>query len=64
MYLLLCGYLPFDAEQDKEIARLTVYAKPDFDFEPWFKVSKEGKDLCEKLLEKNRHMRPSLEEVL
>ena len=66
--------LPFDDEDDREIARQTIYDPPDFSFPPWDKISKEGKDICKskffnsylnlELLEKNRHKRPSLEEVL
>lgn len=38
-YLLLCRVLPFDDEDDKEIARQTIQDPPDFSFEPWNKVS-------------------------
>jgi serine/threonine protein kinase len=77
MYLLLSRVLPFDDEDDREIARQTIYDPPDFSFHPWEKVSKEAKDICKSkspsfiiyliligLLEKNRSKRPSLEEVL
>jgi calcium/calmodulin-dependent protein kinase I len=64
IYLLLSRVLPFDDEDDREIARQTIYDPPDFSFSPWEKVTKEGKDICKRLLEKNRHKRPSLEEVL
>lgn len=74
IYLLLSRVLPFDDEDDREIARQTIYDPPDFSFHPWDKVSKEGKDICKSitiylnimigLLEKNRHKRPTLEEVL
>lgn len=46
MYLLLSRVLPFDDEDDREIARQTIYEPPDFSFHPWEKVSNEGKDLC------------------
>lgn len=45
MYLLLSRVLPFDDEEDKEIARQTIQDAPDFTFEPWDKVSNEAKDL-------------------
>lgn len=64
MYLLLSRVLPFDDEDDREIARQTIYEPPDFSFHPWEKVSNEGKELTKKLLEKSRHKRPVLEEVL
>lgn len=45
MYLLLSRVLPFDDEEDKEIARQTIQDAPDFSFEPWDKVSSEAKDI-------------------
>ena len=63
-YLLLSRVLPFDDDEDKEIARQTIQDAPDFSFEPWDTVSSEAKDLCKKLLEKNRQKRASLEETL
>jgi len=47
IYLLLCRVLPYDDEDDKEIARATIYDPPDFSFEPWPRVSKDGKDIVE-----------------
>jgi serine/threonine protein kinase len=46
IYLLLSRVLPFDDEDDREIARQTIYDAPDFTFHPWEKVSKEGKEIC------------------
>lgn len=63
-YLLLSRVLPFDDEEDKEIARQTIQDAPDFSFEPWDQITPEAKDLVKKLLEKNRQKRPSLEETL
>ena len=47
-YLLLSRVLPFDDEEDKEIARQTIQDAPDFSFEPWDQVSAEGKDICKR----------------
>lgn len=63
-YLLLSRVLPFDDEDDKEIARQTIQDAPDFTFHPWEKVSKGAIEVCTALLEKNRHKRPGLEKVL
>ena len=38
-YMLLGRVLPFDDEDDREIARQTIQDAPDFDFKPWDKVS-------------------------
>ena len=64
VYLLLSRVLPFDDEEDKEIARQTIQDAPDFSFEPWDTVTDNAKDLVKKLLQKNRTKRPSLEEAL
>ena len=63
-YLLLSKVLPFDDDEDKEIARQTIQDAPDFSFEPWDTVSNAAKDIVRRLLEKNRQKRPSLEQTL
>jgi serine/threonine protein kinase len=45
VYLLLSRVLPFDDEEDKEIARQTIQDAPDFSFDPWPQVSPAAKDL-------------------
>lgn len=61
---MLSKVLPFDDDEDKEIARQTIQDAPDFSFEPWDQVSEPAKDIVRRLLEKNRTKRPSLEEAL
>jgi len=56
--------LPFDDEDDKEIARQTIQDAADFSFHPWERVSQQAKDVCTALLEKNRHKRVNLERVM
>ena len=63
-YLLLSRVLPFDDEDDKEIARQTIQDPPDFSFHPWENVTRPAQEVCKALLEKNRHKRPTLEQVL
>ena len=63
-YLLLSRVLPFDDEDDKEIARQTIQDPADFSFHPWERVSQGAKDVCTVLLDKNRHKRANLERVL
>ena len=51
-YLMLVASLPFDHEDDKEVARyfpmslpsLTIYAEPDYSTSAWKRISKEGID--------------------
>lgn len=59
-YLILCSVLPFDDEDDREIARQTIQDAPDFNFSPWDQISKEGQAACKAMLEKNRAKRPTL----
>lgn len=61
---MLSRVLPFDDEDDKEIARQTIQDAPDFSFEPWDQISQPAIDIVRKLLEKNRAKRPSLQETL
>ena len=63
-YLFLAGSLPFDADDDREIARLTIEEQADFDFEEWHKVSAHAKNVVKGLLQKSRSKRWSLKEVL
>jgi len=55
---MLCKVLPFDHQDDREIARMTIFDAPDFNFSPWDEVSKKGKDACKAMLEKNPAKRP------
>jgi calcium/calmodulin-dependent protein kinase I len=63
-YLMLSRVLPFDDEDDKEIARQTIQDAPEFNFDPWQDISQEAVEVCKCLLDKNRHKRPSLEQTL
>lgn len=47
IYLLLSGTLPFDDDDDREIARQTIYDPVDFSYSIWNEVSKEAKDIVE-----------------
>ena len=62
-YLMLARVLPFDDEDDREIARQTIQDPPDFSFDPWDKISKEAKECVKAMLEKNRIKRPKVEEL-
>lgn len=63
-YLLLSRVLPFDDEDDKEIARQTIQIAADFSFHPWEKVSQAAQDVCKVLLEKSRSKRGTIEDIL
>jgi len=48
---MLSKVLPYDDEDDREIARQTIYEPVDFSFSPWDKVSAEGKDIVKSKFE-------------
>jgi calcium-dependent protein kinase len=50
LYIMLCGYPPFNGETDNEI--LVNLQKGDFSFdeEEWSEISKEAKDLIKKMI--------------
>jgi len=50
-YLMLTGELPFDSEDDCEIAKLTIYSEPDYNGIIWNRVSNEGKDFCQSIFQ-------------
>ena len=64
IYLLLSGTLPFDDDDDKEIARQTIHDEPDFSYKVWKKIDQSTKDLISRLLAKDRKDRMKLSEVL
>ena len=64
IYILLSGMLPFDADDSKEIARLTIYEPVPFVHPIWDFVSSEAKDLIKGLLNKDRFKRIALSSVL
>lgn len=50
MYILLCGYPPFNGGDDKEIFNKVLSGKFDFPDEDWGHISKEAKDLIKQML--------------
>jgi calcium-dependent protein kinase len=53
MYILLCGYPPFNAETDQEILNKIKLGKFTFPDEEWENVSSEAKDLIVNMLTYN-----------
>lgn len=52
LYILLCGYPPFYAEEDKDILRAIEKGAYDFNGKEWKNHSPEVKDLIQKILVK------------
>ena len=49
-YLMLSRVLPFDDEDEKEIARSTIQDAVDFNFIPWTERSSDSKKVVESML--------------
>lgn len=64
IYLLLSGTLPFDDDDDREIARQTIHDEVDFSYHVWKKIGSDVKDMIKRLLAKDKKDRMTLEEVL
>lgn len=60
IYLLLSGTLPFDDDDDREIARQTINDPVDFSYSIWEKVPQTAKDLIKGLLAKDAADRMNL----
>ena len=50
MYILLCGYPPFNGPNDKVIFQRVLEGKFNFPEEDWSGISKQAKDLIKKML--------------
>ena len=64
LFILLCGYPPFNGRSNKEIYNKIENSSPLYYDEEWNEISKEAKDLCKKMLKKNPNERLSAEECL
>ena len=64
MYILLCGYPPFDGEDDDKIMASVVKGEFSFDSDEWLGISADAKNLITKLLTKDPKKRYSAEQAL
>lgn len=64
LYILLCGYPPFNGSSEKAIMENVLIGKYSMKGKEWENVSQEAKDLIAKLLEYDPTKRPSAKEVL
>lgn len=51
LYILLCGFPPFNGETDKEIMEKVKKGVYNFDFDEWKNISTEAKNFIKKMLE-------------
>ena len=64
MYCLLCGYFPFDGEDEEEISNKILSGKYEFDVEHFNGISDEAKDLISKCLKYETNKRITIQEAL
>ncbi len=64
LFVLLCGYPPFDGDSNKDIFRAILKNKLEFDEEEWGNISDEAKDLISKLLVKDPKKRIKIDQAL
>lgn len=64
LYILLCGFPPFNGSTNEEIMEKVKIGKYSFKHEVFENVSDEAKDLIKKMLTKNPVKRLSCEEAL
>jgi len=64
MYIMLCGYPPFNGDDNKTIFQGVMNNEPQFTDKIWSRVSTGCKDLLKAMLQKNPDMRPNIEECL
>mmetsp|Transcript_40928 Transcript_40928/g.52709 ORF Transcript_40928/g.52709 Transcript_40928/m.52709 type:complete len:497 (+) Transcript_40928:275-1765(+) len=64
LYVLFCGYAPFDGDSDNEIYSKIMTDDLHFPVREWGSVSTEAKLLITSLLEKDTEKRPTAEQAL
>eukprot|EP00485_Elphidium_margaritaceum_P017010 CAMPEP_0202730048 /NCGR_PEP_ID=MMETSP1385-20130828/186445_1 /ASSEMBLY_ACC=CAM_ASM_000861 /TAXON_ID=933848 /ORGANISM="Elphidium margaritaceum" /LENGTH=936 /DNA_ID=CAMNT_0049396321 /DNA_START=47 /DNA_END=2857 /DNA_ORIENTATION=+ len=64
MYILVCGYPPFDADDDYELSDVIISDEVEFDDEDWTHVGKETRTLIGRLLDKNPRKRANCEDII
>ncbi|EGR27507.1 protein kinase domain protein [Ichthyophthirius multifiliis] len=63
LYILLCGYPPFNGSNEKEIFKSVQEGNFTFDDEDWGQISQEAKSLIKKMLEKDSTKRLSAQQA-
>jgi len=64
LYILLCGYPPFNGSNDEAIIKKVKEGKFRTDDEEWLQISSEAKDLVNKLLAYDPKKRATASEAL
>ena len=64
MYILLCGWPPFNGETEKEIFSNILKAPLDFTNDPWPKISPGAKECVNRMLVRDPRKRATCKEIL
>mmetsp|Transcript_77511 Transcript_77511/g.107679 ORF Transcript_77511/g.107679 Transcript_77511/m.107679 type:complete len:446 (+) Transcript_77511:86-1423(+) len=64
LYIMLCGYPPFNGESDSDIIKAVQKGAFDFPEEEWSGVSNDAKKLIKRMLTVDPTKRPSAQEAL
>jgi calcium-dependent protein kinase len=64
LYILLCGYPPFNGESDTDIMKAVRKGVYDFPIEEWATISKEAKDIVTNMLKYHPKQRLSAKDCL
>ena len=64
LYILLCGNVPFNGKNEREISQKIKSGKFDLNINPFDQISNEGKDLIKQCLELNVDKRISAKDAL
>ena len=64
LYILLCGYPPFNGKNNRELYNEIQFREPDFSGEEWETVSEDAKKLIKMCLIKDMNKRPTSKEIL
>lgn len=64
LYIMLCGYPPFEGDNNKEIFKRVLQQKLEFDPEDWSEISQEAKHLLSFMLVKEPEGRLSVLDCL
>jgi calcium-dependent protein kinase len=64
LYILLCGYPPFNGDTDTDIMKAVKKGQYDFPIEEWGSISKDAKDLVSHMLKYDPKRRLSALECL
>jgi len=64
MYILVCGYPPFDGDNDYEVSDAITNESVDFESDDWAHVSSNTKQLVGKLLSKHPQHRANCNDII